>query len=52
MKRTDVTGNRFEWELGEKLYKLYFIVIASSMTTMDVKAIEFHRIQFDRGSSI
>ena len=48
LKRSDVTGNRFEWEHGEtKLYKTplaYFIVSASSLTTFEVKAIEFHRI--------
>ena len=48
VKRSDVTGNRFEWELGEnKVIRPstpYFIVLASSLTTMEVKAIEFHRI--------
>ena len=48
-KHSDVTGNRFEWELGEnKVNKTplpYFIVLASSVTIMEVKAIEFHRIQ-------
>ena len=47
VKRSDVTGNRFEWELGDNSYirppPPYFIVLASSVTTMDVKAIEFHR---------
>ena len=50
LKRSDVTGNRFEWELGEKrLYMTpppppYIIVLASSVTTKEVKAIEFRRI--------
>ena len=49
VKRSDVTGNRFEWELGEKQRYVrppppYLIVLASSVTTMEVKAIEFHRI--------
>ena len=46
MKRSDVTGNRFEWELGQNKV-IYFIVLASSVTTMEVKAIEFHRIWLD-----
>ena len=50
MKRSDVIGNRFELELGEtKLYRPppppYIIVLASSVTTMEIKAIEFHRIE-------
>ena len=48
VKRSDVTGNRLEWNsVKKKLYKTpppYFIVLASSGTTMEVKAIEFHRI--------
>ena len=49
MKRSDVTGDRFEWELGEKQSYIrppppHFIVSASLVTTMEIKAIEFHRI--------
>ena len=52
VRHSDVTENRFEWKLGEKLYKLYktpsprpyFIVLASSVTTMEVKVIEFNTI--------
>ena len=49
VKRSDVTGNRFEWQLGEKSSYVrppppYFIVLASSVTTMEAKAIEFHII--------
>ena len=52
MKRSDVTGNRFEWELGENkvmqdpLPSPYFIVLASSVNAKEVKAIEFHIIDF------
>ena len=52
VRHSDVTENRFEWKLDEKLYKLYktpsprpyFIVLASSVTTMEVKVIEFNTI--------
>ena len=48
VKRSDVTGNPFEWLLGETiLYKTphpYFIVSASSVKTLEVKTIEFHVI--------
>ena len=50
VKRSDVTGNRFQW-MGTRWKQSYirpplpyFIVLASSVTTMEVKAIEFHRI--------
>ena len=46
--RSDVTGNRFEWELGENSYVTppppYFIVLGNSVKILEVKAIEFHRI--------
>ena len=50
MKRCDVTGDRFEWELGENkvIWVPYFIVLANSVTQMEVKAIEFHRIDASR----
>ena len=45
VKRSDVTGKRFEWEQSYiRPPPPYFTVLASSLTTMDVKAIEFHRI--------
>ena len=48
VKRSDVTGNHLnENSVKTKLYKTppqYFIVVASSVTTMEVKAIELHRI--------
>ena len=40
VKRSDVSGNRFEWEPC-------FIVLASSVTIMEVKAIEFHKIKLN-----
>ena len=52
VKRSDITGNCFEWELDEKSYRYirpippYFIVLANSVTTMEVKAIDFHRIDW------
>ena len=50
MKRSDVRGNRFEWLLGENNVRpppRYFTVLASSVKTMDVRAIEFHRIHLE-----
>ena len=49
VKCSDVTGNRFEWELGEK-NKLYQTpsLLAGSLTTMEVKVIEFHRIGVEK----
>ena len=51
VKRSDLTGNRFEWELGQKRLcetrPPYFIVLASSVKTKEVKAIEFHRIKLE-----
>ena len=48
VKRSDVTGNRLNGSsVTTKLHKTpppYFIVLDSSVTTMEVKAIEFHRI--------
>ena len=48
VERSDVTRNPFEWLLGERmLYETpppYFIVLASSVKTLKVRAIEFHRI--------
>ena len=44
-KGSDVTKNRFEWEQSYiRPPPPYIIVLASSVTTMEVKAIEFHRI--------
>ena len=56
VKRSDVTGNRFEWQLGEnKLNNTpppYFIVLASSVGISEVNAIEFHRISIVRRLSL
>ena len=48
VKRSDVTWNRFEWELGEKQDYVrppppYFIVSAGSVKMKEVK-VEFYRI--------
>ena len=49
VKRSDVTGNRSEWLLGAyfecyvRHHPPYFIVLASLMKTLQVKAIEFDR---------
>ena len=43
----DVTGNRFEWQLGEYIviyHPPYFIVIASLVKILEAKVIKFHRI--------
>ena len=49
VKRRDVNGNPFELQLGETmLYKTpppYFIVLASSVKTKEVKAIEFTELE-------
>ena len=49
VKRSDVTGNIFEWLLGEKQCYIrppppYFTVLVNSVRILEVKAIEFHRI--------
>ena len=49
VERSDVTGNRFDWQLGEKKSYItplppYYIVIVSSVKILTVKAIEFHII--------
>ena len=50
VKRSDVTRNPFEWQLGDNNVKRphppYFIVLGSSMKTLEVKAIEFTDIKF------
>ena len=48
VKRSDVTGNRFEWQVKTKLYNTpfpYFIVVASSVKILEGKANESHRIE-------
>ena len=51
VESSDVTGNRFEWQLDQNnvilnpLPRPHFIVLDGSVKTLGVKAIEFHRTQ-------